>query len=239
MLRYLLVIIFIISSTICFAQSSIKGRVFENKTRIALADVLIENLNTKQSLLADKKGMFTIGAKIGDLLVFKNFAYQTDTLVVIDMREKEVFLEPKQNFLNEVTVRTTDADTKGIENYYDPQFHNQPVVYHRNSRTKEYDGGITIRLRYWKKDEKKKARLEKLLKKFDTMDEIASVFVPKNIGSYVPLTGAELDNFISLYTPTPEVYSSKKFNLLDYLNDCYKKYEALPLDKRQLPKLVK
>jgi len=234
MLRYLLLFALCCLFTTAFAQDNFKGRVLENKTRIGLRDVLVENLNTKRSLLTDSKGKFSIGAKVGDILAFKSFAYQSDTIVITDLHEKEVFMEPRQNMLNQVNV--TSTETKNLDNNYDPEFHNQPVVYHRD-KGGLYDGGIILRVRYWKKNEKKKARIEKLMKKFEVMDEVARVFVPKTIGSYVPLTGTQLDNFIAMYTPGPEVYSRKDFILVDYLSACYKNYMSLQPDKRQMQKL--
>jgi hypothetical protein len=62
-------------------------------------------------------------------------------------------------------------------------------------------GGIIWRIWYWKKDEKKKAKLEAKQRKYDIMYNISLVFTPKTIGKYVPLTGQELDDFIILYTP--------------------------------------
>jgi hypothetical protein len=69
------------------------------------------------------------------------------------------------------------------------------------------------------------------------MDKIAAVFQPKIIAQYVPLTGQDLDNFINLYTPAAKIVMAKDFNLTNYLDACFKKYQALPPDKKQPPKL--
>ena len=216
-------------TSLAFCQTRLKGQVFESNTRISLADILVENLTNKQSLLTDSKGRFNIPAKVGDMLRFKSFAYQTDTLIIINMREKEVFLEPKKNELSQVNITTTEILKF---NTYDPEFHGQTAVYHRD-RKGNLDGGLTLRFWYWKKDEHKKAKLEQKLKDFDTMDKIAIIFTPKNLSRYVPLTGADMDNFIALYTPNVKEYTRNDFELVAYLNACYKKYSALPQDKRK------
>ena len=224
----LLSLFFVVTTAV---GQKLKGRVFESQTRIALADILVENLTNKQSLLTDAKGRFSITAQVGDMIRFKSFAYQSDTLVIINMHEKEVFLEPKKNELNQVNIKTTE--TSNFKTYYDPQFHGQTVIYHRDKKGRYDRGGIIVRVWYWKKDEHKKAKLNQKLKDFDTMDEIALIFTPKNLGRYVPLNGVDMDNFIGLYTPGVKEYTRDNFELVAYLNACYKKYQALPLDKRK------
>ncbi|MFA6249047.1 MAG: hypothetical protein WC615_19045 [Mucilaginibacter sp.] len=233
MARYLLLITLFFSSA-AFAQAPFNGRVLELKTRIGLAGIRVENLNSKKATVTNNTGNFSIPAKNGDLLTFKGFAYSVDTLLVTEPWAKEIFLEPLNNELQPVNITT--AETKNINTYYDPLYHGQPVVYARDKKG-YLTGGIIWRIWYWKKDAKKKAKLEEKQRKYDIMYNISLVFTPKTIGNYVPLTGPELDNFITLYTPTPAVYSANDFNLVNYLNDCYKKYQELPTEKRVPTKL--
>ena len=73
------------------AQSVFNGRVFENKTRITL-HAQITNLNNNLHAITGADGRFSIGAKVGDMLVIKAFSYQPDTLLLTDMHDKEIFL---------------------------------------------------------------------------------------------------------------------------------------------------
>ena len=230
----LLFFLLIFASSFAFGQTVFKGRVFENKTRISLADITVQNLTNQLNTSSDNKGRFSINAKMGDILVFKGFAYLPDTLLITDMHEQEIFLVPHQNFLDEVKV-TTDS-TKNLSSYYDPEFHGQTVVYSRDAKM-NYTGGITIRIHDWKKDEHKRERLEKQQKEEQQMDELTTVFSPKNVEKYVPLKGKDMDDFLVLYTPGIDVYFRYDFNLLSYLNDCYQKYLKLPEDKRHPKKL--
>ncbi|MES2268339.1 MAG: hypothetical protein V4520_16370 [Bacteroidota bacterium] len=234
MQRYLVIIAFLISTS-ARAQILFKGRVLENKTRIGLAGIRVDNLNNKKTTLTNNIGNFIIPAKTGDLLVLKGFAYQVDTLVLTKMDEQEIFMEPVTNALNQVTINNTV--TKNLNTYYDPLYHGQPVVYQRDREYRPV-GGVIWRLWWWKKDEKKKAKLETLQQKYAVMDKIQALFQPNIIAKYIPLTGEDLTNFITLYTPTPKIFTEKDFNLVNYLNDCLKKYEKLPQDKRQPPKLT-
>ena len=230
MFKWLLVFLLCFAFSYASAQRKLKGRVFENKTHIGLAGVFVSNLNNKQTMLTDKNGRFTIPAKTGDLIAFRSFGYHNDTLLVVDLLDKEFYMEPQVIALNQVNIVNTIAPK--INTYYDPEFHGQPVVMHRDKEGRQ-DGGIILRVWYWKKDEHKKAKLEKQQQLFAVMDRITQVFTPQIIGKYVPLTGEEMDDFIQLYTPSPKVFMRSNFDLLNYLNDSYKKYQALPLNKRK------
>lgn len=230
MLRYLILLGCCLTALFSRAQGTFSGKVFEYKTHIALNNIWIENLSNKQNTLSDKNGKFSIPVKNGDLVLFKGFAYRSDTVLITGSNASEVFLEPQTIPLNQVDVTATELGKK--INVYSPEFHGQPVVYHRDYKG-NYDGGITIRLHYWKKGERDKAKLEQKLKNFDTADRINALFTPENIGKYVPLKGEDLDNFISLYTPTVKQFSRNDFTLLQYLNDSYKRYQDLPPDKRK------
>ena len=230
MLKYLAISICCFAASAVFGQSVFNGRVIENKTTIGLANIFIQNLTNNSNTLSDQAGKFSLPAKLGDLVLFKGFSYHPDTVLVTTLSKTEIFLNPQKFPLQEVTVTSTELKKKLV--IYSAEFHGQPVVYHRDYKG-NYDGGVTLRLHYWKKGEHDKQKLDKKLKEFDTMDQIHEVFVPESIGKYVPLTGEELDNFIDLYTPNVKEFSRKDFNLLTYISESYKKYLALPPDQRK------
>jgi hypothetical protein len=235
MLRNLLVICCFICCVISVSgQALLKGRVYENKTRITLDGVWVENLTTKQGVTTDADGKFKLKARIDDILVFKKFSYISDTVLVTDLHEMEVFMVPQVILLNNVDVYTAEAPH--MNTYYDPQFHGQTMVYQRDADL-NYKGGMIFRLWYWKKDTKKREQREQLIKEQKMQTEIARIFKPKVIGKYVPLKNDELNDFISLYTPAPNIYFGKDFNLAGYLNNCYKAYLQLPSEKRHPDKL--
>jgi hypothetical protein len=236
MIKYFLAfLITCLAAQMVLGQGNIKGRVFENKTRISLADIEVRNLKTNEFTLTDDKGKFSIAAKPGDILTFHGFAYNPDTLLLTDMHDREVFLIPQSRTLNEVKV-TTDS-TKNLNTYYDPEFHGQTVVYSRDANL-NYIGGITIRFHDSKKDEHRREKLAKELKEQNELDEVIRIFRPANIAQFVPLKGMDMTDFLALYTPTIKVYFAPSFDLPIYLSDCYKKFVKLPEDKRHPQKLV-
>ncbi|RWY55555.1 hypothetical protein [Mucilaginibacter gilvus] len=227
--RYFLLFAFCLAGPVAFAQGIFNGKVFEYKTRIGLANIWIENLRNKQNTLSDKTGKFSLPAKPGDLVLFKGFSYKNDTVLVTSLNSAEIFLQSQKIELKQVNISTTELAKKFKD--YDQEYHGQPMVYHRD-REGNLDGGINIRIHYWKKGEHDKAKLDKKLRDFETMDHIHGLFTPETIGKFVPLKGDEMDNFISLYTPSVKVFTSNDFNMVAYLSESYKKYQALPVEKR-------
>jgi len=219
-------------SCVAQAQNSVQGKVMEYQTRIAIAGVSIENVNNHHTVVNNAGGNFSITAKSGDILIFKVPAYQPDTVLVTRTSSIEVFLIPVTRMLKAVNVTTTT--TSNMSTYYDPEFHGQPVVYARD-KDLNLKGGIVWRIPYWKKDQKKKDKIAALEQRYAVMEQIDRVFQQKNLSQYITLGEADMKNFIALYTPTPEMVTSKKFDLVTYLNDCLKQYRALPPEKRQPP----
>jgi hypothetical protein len=217
------------------AQSVFDGRVLENKTRIGLRGVIVENLSNKLKAITGVDGRFSIAANTGDLLLLRNFGYQTDTVLLTDMHDREIFMEPRRTELNQVTINGNHIDTAQVAKnmqYYDPQFHGQTMVYHRDDK-KQFDGGIILRMHYFKGDEKKKKKAAEKEHLRILSEEISTIFTADNISFYLPLKGIDLDNFLILYTPAIKVYNSADFNLLVYLNTSYKNFLTLTPEQRK------
>jgi hypothetical protein len=219
-----------LSAASAYSQQMLKGRVLEDKTRVGLISINITNLNTKQTAITDNKGNFAIKANLNDILLFKGFAYQNDTLVITKLNNFEVFMLPQEHMLKDVKVTSMDGPSMAI---YDPYFHGQTTAY-QTDKNGNFKGGVKFRLWYWKKDEHKRDKLKKMLQNEQIYAEIARAFTPENVTNFVQLKGAELDNFIRMYTPSLKVYTANTFNLTDYLNACYKKFMLLPTQKRQI-----
>jgi len=223
------------------AQTIFSGRVFENKTRITLRGVIVKNQSNNLRAITDESGRFSIAAKVGDLLVLSTFSYQPDTLLLTDMHDKEIFMEPQKTMLNQVTITDSSGKSSAADKnmrYYDPQFHGQTMVYHRD-KYGNYDGGVILRLHYFTGDDKKKRIAQQKEENRILSEEITTIFNADNIGHYVPLKGADLDNFLLLYTPDIKTYNTKDFNLSNYLNSCYKTFLTLSPEERKAGQLFR
>jgi len=227
-------LLFIISILICcsvYAQIPVSGKVYELGTHVALPGVKVQNTNTKDNTLSNPAGVFSIKAKAGDILIFESFAYKPDTVLVTSARYLEIYMQPQNTNLKEVTIENKSAKPGNLK---DTSFHNQAVRYLRDDKG-NLKGGIAIKFGYGKSS--KEQRTEKLA--YDTLATraIDKAFSPTNVSNYIPLKGVALKQFIAIYRPTIKQYKAPNFDLTLYLNDCFKKFKALPPDQRKLVSL--
>jgi len=213
------------------AQIPVSGKVYELGTRVVLPGVKVQNTTTKDNTLSNAAGIFSIKAKAGDILIFESFAYKTDTVLVTNTRYLEIHLQPQNTNLKEVTIENKSSK---LGNLKDTTFHNQTVRYLRDENG-NLKGGIAIKFGYGKGSNEK--RNEKLA--YDTLATraIDKAFNAANVSKYVPLKGTDLKQFIAIYRPTIKQYKAPNFDLTLYLNDCYKKFKALPPNQRKLASL--
>lgn len=210
------------------------GRVYELDTRRPLAGITVNNPGLGRVTTTDSTGFFRLPARNGNLLIFSGPGFRTDTILVIDHSEREVFMRPLEHLLKEVLINSAPIS---LGEFRDPEYHGQTVVYQRDKDDNPV-GGLVFRISYWNKDSRKERRAMKRLAQAETAFQIDALFTPEHIGRYVPLKGEELQNFIGLYRPSVAVYRSASFNLLVYLNEKYKEFLVLPEEKRRLPPLV-
>jgi len=231
MRRLLLIIFSVFTYGSAYAQMPVSGKIYELGTHVVLAGVKVQNTNTKDNTQSNATGFFSIKAKAGDILIFESFAYKPDTVLVTNIRYLEIFLQPQNTNLKEVKIK--DQATK-LGTLKDTSFHNQIVRYQRDEKG-NLKGGVAIKFGYGKSAKEK--RDEKLA--YDTLAtaQIDKTFSPTNVSKYIPLKGNDLKQFIAIYRPTIKQYKAPNFDLTLYLNDCYKKFLALPPDKRKLASL--
>lgn len=220
---FLALLVWLIAGSVS-AQGLLKGTVYENGTNKKLQDVFIRDKNTKQLAFTDKNGNFEIKTEPGHLLVFDSPGYVSDTLYVVDMTGKRIMLETKTIALREVNINSTRQT-------FDPQ-KEYPEVY---EKSKVY---VMSPSSWFSKEGKDARHLKRYFKREAEERHIDAVFTRAYVGSIVPLKGGQLEDFMTMYRPTYAfLMNNNGPSLAIYINDCYKKYEALPPDKRTLPKL--
>jgi hypothetical protein len=230
MKRIALIITCLLTASLAFAQSTLKGKVMENHTDIQLSGITVENQTDHTKTQTDPFGNFTIKAKKGDLLCFSGLNYIADTVYLINLKNLTVLLELRSNQLKEVKVTSLHMMAKSGWSA-PPQtgpFGSHTVLY-------KPGGGFIVKLMGGGGSEKKRKKQEQLEVNGQREREIARVFNPANVKNYVPLTGQELTNFVIKYTPGIDTYYNSKFNLVLYLSDSYKGFLTIPEDKRKSP----
>jgi hypothetical protein len=204
-------------------QNIIRGQVVENATNTKLAEVLVRNTSNSQVTLTDNGGNFQIRGQLGHTLIFSSPGYVSDTLYIADMASKGIRMTPLGIALREVNVRGQKFDPRA----------EYPQVY---QRSKVYALSPTT---WFGKDAKDARRLKRYFEREVHERQVDSVFTKVYVGSIVPLKGRELEIFMNLYRPSYEfVKSNNGESMAAYINDSYKKYQALPPEKRVVPKLT-
>ncbi len=208
------------------AQDVLKGSVHENGNNNTLPDVFIRDINNKQATLTDQNGDFSIKTAEGHTLIFNSPGYISDTLYVINMKPKKIELKSMSISLREVNISTTRRDSFDPHKEY-PEIYEKSKVYVMSPST------------WFSKEGKDARRLKRYFAHEEQERHVDEVYTRTYVGSIVPLKGQDLDNFMTLYRPT---YAFLRNNngpsLVAYINDSYKKYMALPADKRVLPSLT-
>ena len=204
------------------AQSVLTGTVTEEHKTTKLNNVFIRNISNKQIALSDNAGRFDIKATTGNTLIFTLPGYISDTLYLVDMKPKHIELKIQGITLNEVSVRES-AKFNPREEY--------PEVYERSKFALSPS-------RWFGKEARDARRLKRYFDNEEQQRQIDAAFTRTLVSSIVPLKGRELDNFMAMYRPSLSfVKSSSPQTMTLYINDSYRKFMALPADKRTLPDL--
>ena len=224
-INFLAAFILLTCITLVKAQTILKGTVTEGKTNIKLSDVFIRDNANKQLTLSDQKGNFSIKTEVGHIIIFDSPGYVSDTLYVTDMSNKSIALETKSIALREVTINSNRPS-------FDPK-KEYPDVY---TKSKVYVLSPTT---WFGKDASDARKLKKYFARDERERKIDGAFNRTYVSSLIPLKGQQLDDFMTLYRPPYALVAGNTGgSLAVYINDSYKKYQALPADKRQQQRLT-
>jgi ribosomal protein S11 len=223
--KYIIMLLFVslLSLTVKAQQNMIRGSVVETGTNTKMPDVFVRNTSNNQVTLTDNTGNFQIRAIMGNILVFSSPGYVSDTLYIADMAPKRIIMTPLGIALREVNVRGQRFDPRAEY----PQVYQKSKVY------------VLSPTSWFGKEAKDARRLKHYFEREEKERRIDSVFTKVYVGSLVPLKGQDLEVFMNLFRPTYEfVRSNNGESMAAYINDSYKKYMALPPEKRVVPKLT-
>jgi len=214
---------FVVNSAM--SQGLLKGTVHESGTNNNLPNVFIRDNNNKQLMLTDKEGRFSIRTEPGHIIIFDCPGYVSDTLYVVNLAPKNIMMVTKTIALREVSINAT-------RQFFDPR-KEYPEIY---TKSKVYIMSPTT---WFSKEGKDARRLKRYFAREEEERRVDAVFNRVYVGSIVPLKGQELEDFLILYRPSYSfIKSNDSESLAVYINDSYKKFKALPVEKRKLPKLV-
>ena len=239
MIRFLLFSLLIVCLTCpAFAQDALTGRIYEDKTNIAIPGIVVRNLKTDRAVIADQTGAFAIPAKIGDLVTFTGFSYQPDTIYVKDLKYIEIILALKGKMLKEVSVTQQETKVGSLKGPRTLSPINSDALVYSRDKNGAYKGGMTANLFDHNEAAKKRQKATELEKDLAIKKKIADAFSAINLQNYLPMKGQEMQNFIILYTPGVETYTSSEFNFTLYLSISYREFMKIPEEERKSKKLT-
>lgn len=206
------------------AQTVLTGTVYQSDSNLRLSNVFIKNLTNKATVLSDASGKFIIPAATSQLLVFSSPGYVSDTLFLTDLKSRRIYLPTQGVLLKDVSVTASGA-------------FNPKEEYAQVYRQAKITGLSPSQI--FGKDARRARRFKRFLDREEQQRKIDAIFNKKLVSDYLPLKGRELEDFMSLYRPTYQaVKNISRDALALYLNDCYKKFMALPAEKRIIPALT-
>ncbi|MVN23336.1 peptidase associated/transthyretin-like domain-containing protein [Mucilaginibacter arboris] len=204
------------------AQTVLKGTVYEGKASHKLSNVFIRDINSKEIALTDNSGNFSIRTAINHTLIFSSPGYISDTLYLVDLKPKRVELSFQGISLNQVNITSTRT--------FNPR-EEYPDVYEKSKFALSPS-------RIFGKEAKDARRLKRYFDREADERKIDSIFNPVYVSSVVPLKGRELEDFMTMYRPSLSFLQKTPHSSLTlYINDSYKKFMALPPEKRSIQRL--
>ncbi len=233
MLKKLLLLFALVLPINMLAQTALTGDIFDNDLRsLSIEGATIKNLTNKSIALSNRDGHFVIPAKVGDLISFSFSGYQTDTVYLINLFPKNMYLLAQVNTLNTVNITTTK-----LSPYLD--FKNPEA---KPSREVEYDknrGGVRLALGYGK-FRKDQLKIQNLMENERFQAEITENFNEETVNKSVKFEGKDIRAFLDLFRPTvDQVKAERPFNYDFYIIKAFHSWSKLPLDQRRLPPLPK
>jgi len=224
-LKFITIVMLVFTTGLVYAQAPLKGTVEEAGKNTRLSNVFIKDMNNNQLTLTDKNGEFEINSETGHTLVFTSPGYVNDTLYVIDMQPKKIKLEIMTIALREVKI----SARRGAP--FNPQ-QEYPEVY---QKSKVY---VLSPSSWFSREGKQARRLKRYFNTEMQQEKVDEVFNAAYVGSLVPLKGRDLEDFMTMYRPSYAfIKSNGGQSLAVYINDSYKKFMALPPEKRSADRL--
>lgn len=225
--RALFIIVFILMVT--KVQAQVNGVIFEQVSRKPIPYVELTNLSNQEKTIGNEKGEFNIKAKINEILVFTRSGYQSDTILLTDLRPLRRYLSTDKNMLKTVVI----SEKKDIRKKYAQAFNKaNPFLIPQGRGLLLYPSG------YFSREGKQARAFVRLLKLEESDKVIDRRFNLKTISALLPIKQPELDAFLVLYRPSLKF--AKRVSADDlkaYILDCYRKFKLLPETQQILPSL--
>ena len=215
-----------------WAQEQIGGMVLDADSKQRIAKVLLQNKTTGQQIFNNSKGEFTLGLKVGDVLIAQKENYLGDTLVYSGAKALVIRLKRKAIAIAPVTVmgRVSPEEilARRREEYNKAYRLADPGDY---VSVGQNGAGLSIDAvyNYFSKEGRNARRLTKYFQREYEDNYIDMVFSKELVREVTGLEGEPLDNFLIRYRPTYDfVLGADRFQLVKYIKTKYEFFKHIP-----------
>ncbi|MFC4231229.1 hypothetical protein ACFOW1_04965 [Parasediminibacterium paludis] len=230
---YLLIFICVAYTSEAQQKNSIIGVVKDSVTNTIIEFASISNINKKNTIVSNTKGMFKIDIALNHLLSVAAVGYNFDTIRVtedlLQLDTLTILLHPLSKRLADVTVTTktkyNQYQLDSIERRRDFFINRSdvkiPVVSLANSGV-----GLGINLDHFYNRERRKRSAMDLFNDMENESYTNYRFTPAIINKYTKLEGEKLVTFMQLYRPSYAWLRSHttEEDVLYYINDKLKSF---------------
>lgn len=223
------------------AQQVFSGKVYDlNDKKMPLPNALVRNLSTGKSTMSQAQGNFSLPAKVGELIEVSFVGYHTDTLYLINLSARTIYLPANSTRLKEVAI--LGAKVNPLVLSPDPEarvfkrFENDALNGKGNN---DRVGGLKFNLGYGKY-KRKQEKLEADEERDFYEAEINQTFTAEYVSKLTKLKGDDLKNFMSIYRPSALLVGGQRpFNYDFYTVKAYHTWLKLPEAERKLQAIPK
>jgi hypothetical protein len=215
------------------AQMTIVGTAYDADTHNKLKLVFVNNLTQREVDHTGQKGDFTVKADLGDLIVFTCPGYESDTLILENMRPKIVLMRPSLIVLDEVIVSAKNRKSEDARVAYSSAYS------YATTNVFSLDGSVSL-VNAFSKQSKQKRAFQKFMDTELNEKLIDEKFNKPLVTQLTKIRGQLLEDFMSYYRPTyTQVSAMSDVELRTYIVNSYNAYIKLPAEQRIYPNLPK
>jgi hypothetical protein len=227
---YLIITVFVIYYSAAAQKQFINGIIQDSLTHFPIRAVKVSNTATKKIAYSNSKGIFSIEAGPGEVIVTSYAGYKSYSITYSTLVTDTIKL-----YLSSVatTLPTVSISSRYNQYQLDSINRRRDITQMRGGRLNNIsraDGfGIVINLdRVFKKKYQYQRKNEKLFKQRERAAYISYRYSPQLVAYYTGLRGEELANFLEKHTPSYEWLRKHTLDeqVFDYINGQLKLFKA-------------
>lgn len=213
-----------------YAQQVLTGKIYDKESDSVIAGAIISNKNTRETVVSDKQGVYSIPAREGNIIVFSAIGHTPDTLITEAWMFQTVIdrtLSFKELVLGEVKLAPGTYAYDSLQRRNEYRFLYEQKIPGITGGNRPSSGfGISLSpLSYFSSAAKQKRKLKKRLEAREREDYVDHRFSMALVGRITGLKGDTLSVFMYKYRPSWEFCrKANQENMILYINDKFREF---------------